>query len=328
MKTLYIARNGAHIFKEALRFIVKYQGDVMQEVPVHSIGQIVLIGKVEMTHDAMVLAYRQGIDVVCMSQRGELKAQVFPMNPKLVCLRKKQYALEPAKGYEFSKSVVEAKIRNSRTVLMKIQRRGNKELGELVWELKNITKRIPAAEDLEELRGVEGIAARIYYEGMRHLLRQDMGFVGRNKRPPKDPVNAMLSFGYVILYQRVCRFVTLYGLDPYMGHLHVPMDRRLSLPLDLMEEFRSVIIDRAVLTLVNRVQVTVKDFKVHEAGIRMEQKAIALLIKEIEARLEQPIHYPPLKKDLPWKLVIQRQVGLYRRFLEGELEKYPGFVVR
>ena len=329
LKTLYIARNGAYVYKEALRFIIRYQGEVIQEVPIHSIGQMVLIGKVEMTHDAIILAHRHEIDVLYLSQKGDLKAHLFPYNQKLIVARKKQYEVGERRSIQVARGIIQAKLRNARTVLMKYERRSCEELGNHTRELKSYINRVKDTQTIGELRGLEGISAKIYYQAMGLLLKQELGFKGRNRRPPRDPVNAMLSFGYVMLYQRVARAIGLYGLDPYLGHLHEPKDRRLSLALDLMEEFRSIIVDRAVLSLVNRVVVTCLDFeKTDEGGVRMNSKAIACLVKEFESRMEQVIHYPPLGKDLPWKYIIQKQVGIYRRMLFGEMDQYEGFVVR
>ena len=329
LKTLYIARNGAYVYKEALRFIIRYQGEVIQEVPIHSIGQMVLIGKVEMTHDAIMLAYRNEIDILYLSQKGDLKAHIFAFNQKLIRARKTQCEASDRRALEIARIIVETKLRNSRTVLMKYERRTSEELGTRIRELKTYIGKVKTAACLDELRGIEGVGARVYFQALEILLKQEMGFKGRNRRPPRDPVNAMLSFGYVLLYQRVARSIGLYGLDPYLGHLHEPKDRRLSLALDLMEEFRSIIVDRAVLSLVNKVVVTVHDFQnTEDSGVRMSQKAIACLIKEFEMRMEQTIHYPPLGKDLPWKYIIQKQVGIYRRMLFEEISSYEGFVVR
>lgn len=327
-KILYITRNGTRLTKEALRFQVRYKGEIKQEIPAHQLGQIIIIGKADITHDAIMLACKRNIDIVFFTQNGKLKTHLFPPNERMIKLRMAQMQLSPEKQLDFVKKLIAAKINNQRILLTKRSKDGFKELAEYSWRMKQMIDALDEAVNIEQIRGFEGGAAAAYFSGYGMLLGQDMGFYGRKARPPRDPVNALLSFGYAILYQQVLKFVSIYGLDPYMGYLHVPQDRRLSLALDLMEEFRPLIIDRVVMRLINRVQLTTLDFVDTEEGIRMSQKAISILIREIENRLMETVTYGPRSQRISWKLTIQRQVALFRRFVLGETEHYEGFKVR
>lgn len=328
-KTVYITTNGVRITKEALRFQVRYKGEIRQEIPAHLLNQIIIIGKADISHDAIILASKRNIDIVFFTQNGRLKAHLFPPNDRIIKLRMAQMQLSPEKQLDFARCAIAAKINNQRVLIANRNKDGFKELSEYSWRMKQMLKALDEAVNIEQIRGFEGGAAAAYFSAYALMLGQDLGFKGRNSRPPKDPVNALLSFGYAILYQHVVKFICIYGLDPYMASLHVPQDRRMSLALDLMEEFRPLIIDRVVMRIINRVQLTIMDFADdQEHGIRMSQKAIGILIREIEAKLEETISYGLKPQQICWKLVIQRQVALYRRFILGEVEHYEGFRVR
>jgi len=329
MRTLYVTVNGAQISKEVLRFIVRSGSRVIQETPVHNLDQIVIVGKAEITHDAIVLAFRHQIDILFLSQRGEIKAELFPPSDKMIGLRLAQYSSTTDDRLKIARQVVMAKLNNCRAILQRQARDGVMGLDGPIEKMQKSLSLAENAESTDVLMGHEGSGAVSYYEGFSKLLRQDFGFSGRNRRPPKDPVNAMLSFGYALLYRLVSRFVRQYGLDAHLGCLHSPKDRRLSLALDLMEEFRPILVDRAVLKLVNRLQVHQEDFRlVPNGGVHMSNRAIGRLVQEYEDRLNQRVFYERQAKHLNWKYVVMQQVALYRRVVLKEEEQYTGVRLR
>ncbi len=329
MKTLYVTRNGATIAKEVLRFIIRHEGETIQEVPIHDLSQIVIVGKAEITHDALVLAFRNHIDILMLTQKGDIKAHYGVPNERMIHLRMAQHNMNTERQLNLARQMVLSKIGNCRAILQRRQRKGNEFLDEGISSLKDLQNQAQNVISIPQLMGVEGSAANIYFQSMPYILGQDLGFRGRNRRPPRDPVNALLSFGYALLFKTVARQVTQYGLDPYLGCLHSPKDRRMSLVLDLMEEFRPILVDRIVLTLVNRVMVQPKDFVIgNDGGINMSQRAIAILIQAYEDRLSESTRYGNTEMNLSWRLVVQKQVALYRRCVLGEAEGFSGVQVR
>lgn len=251
---IYITTQGARIIREGRHLLVKKGLDTYHTLFVDKLRQVVLCGNVDLTPAAVKLLLRHHVDTVFLSRNGRYLGRFDQGEPKNVMLRKRQFTLldDQAFGLKLCKSIVQGKLTNMATLLMRIQRtRDRKEAGLKAREIRNLLAGIEAAESVDSLRGYEGRGSAIYFSGFQWGFLQNPGFHRRVRRPPTDPVNAILSLLYTFLFNRVYAAVRLVNLDPYPGFLHVPDYGRYSLVLDLMEEFRVMIADTLTLSLFN-----------------------------------------------------------------------------
>lgn len=288
-KTLYLDRTAAVLAREGGRFVIRDRDrSVIQEIPVFDVEGVVLIGNVQITGAALDLIIDREIETVFLSRRGRFKARIETRPNHFAALRLAQYAhvVDPDRRLETARRIVAGKLQNMRTALMR-RRKNNPDLDTSIGRIELAIDRVDSAGDNDSLRGIEGSGSKAYFEGFRLCLRQDLGFRKRARRPPPDPVNALLSFGYTILYQYVEAALRRTGLDPYLGYLHETADRKPALSLDMMEEYRPLIVDSVVLALVNRVQLTGSDFVDTGSGHHLKPDSLARFVAALESRLDE-----------------------------------------
>lgn len=324
--TVYISSQGAKIVKIGERLVVRDKdGKIIHDMPFFKIRQIFCIGSVEITSQAIFQLMYRGIDVVYLTKSGRFKCRLSNLNEKSVISRIAQYKreLDPAFRLEIARKIVIGKLTNYRLWMMQKNRRG---VINGVNEIASISDAIMLASNVtttDELMGLEGIGSKAYFEAFRKSIKQNLGFQERNRRPPKDPVNAMLSFGYTILYHKVLAAIEQAGVDPFMSNLHANQNSRPSLALDLMEEFRHFVIDTVVLRIVNLVQVRNEHFTyTPDKGVLMSEYAIATLVREIQSRLGNSYYYPRENRKLELQDQIIKQTYLYRESVEKGMEVY------
>ena len=251
---IYVTTQGAAVVKEGGHLLVRLGTDVHRTIFVHKTSQVILCGNVTLTPPARAMLFRHGIDTVFLTKNGRYLGRFGQPEPKNIELRKRQFrrAEDPAFGLAAARAVVAGKLANLATVLMRIHRkRDDKRLREQTEQLRHIIARTATADSIDVLRGFEGQGSALYFGLFNLGFDQDQGFVKRVRRPPTDPVNAVLSLLYTFLYNQVYSAIRQAQLDPYLGHLHTHDYGRYSLVLDLMEEFRPVIVDTLVLALFN-----------------------------------------------------------------------------
>jgi CRISPR-associated protein Cas1 len=228
-----------------------------------------------------------------------------------------------------ARTFIRAKTSNARTLL----RRNHAELPPgLLQRLKEMRADLDGATDLETLMGLEGASARFYFQAFGGMLKAPLAeqfqFEGRNRRPPRDPVNALLSFAYACLVRELTTVLHRVGLDPFVGFLHQPRPGRPALALDLMEEFRPIVADSAVLWAVNNQVVQADDFVVSAVGTNLKPAGRKRFIEAFERRLDELVTHPTFGTRLSYRRVLEVQARLLIKVLLGELPAYPGFVVR
>lgn len=252
---VYIRTQGARIHREGRHLIVRNpESSETRTLFTYRLSQVVVVGNVTITPPAMKLLLREAIDTVFLRTDGRYMGRLAAPEPKNVFLRKKQFSLLDDRPFclKMAKSIVEGKAANMATVLQRIQRtRKEPRAGDASAEIRRIVHRLQSAESVEEVRGLEGLAAARYFPAFGLGLDRDFGFRKRVRRPPTDPVNAVLSLLYTFLINRANAAVRLAGLDPYPGFLHSLEYGRHSLPLDLVEEFRAILADTLTLSLFN-----------------------------------------------------------------------------
>ncbi|MFZ5764045.1 MAG: CRISPR-associated endonuclease Cas1 [Thermodesulfobacteriota bacterium] len=262
---IYIATQGARIIREGRHLLVKKGEDTHHTLFVEKLKQVVLFGNVELTPAARSLLFRHAIDTVFCSRDGRYQGRFAAPEPKNVMLRKRQFCLldDAEFGLRLCREIVRGKLANMITLLMRIRRTRNRSEPKVAArEIRNLYAGVAAADSIESLRGYEGRGSALYFNALRWGLQHDYGFARRVRRPPTDPVNAVLSLLYTFLFNRVYAAIRQVNLDPYPGFLHVPDYGRHSLVMDLMEEFRIIIVDTLMLSLFNLRILKPDDFRV------------------------------------------------------------------
>lgn len=330
--TVYISAQGSRVSRVGERLIIRdKENKVLEDVPFFKLRQIVCFGSIELTSAAILQLLRRDVDVVYMSLSGRFKCRLSNMNMTMVKCRQSQYknAANPEFRLRLARSMLTGKLLNAKSFLVRRNRPACEQVSESIWKIATSIEMIEDAKTTDELMGIEGIAAKEYFSGYRYLLKQELGFYDRNRRPPKDPVNAMLSFGYTLLFNMVLAAVEQVGLDSHLANLHAIQDRRPSLALDLMEEFRVITVDTVVMRLVNLVRVKPVDFfDGEEKGTRMREQTIALLVSELQARLRTKANDPVTQNLFSLKDLLLRQAYQYRNVVSGDRDAYRAVVMK
>jgi CRISPR-associated protein Cas1 len=262
---IYITTQGSRIVREGRHLLVKKGEDTYRTLFVDKLKQVVLFGNIELTPAACSLLLMHGVDTVFCTRDGRYRGRFAVPEPKNVMLRKRQFCLLDDRdfGLRFCREIVRGKLANMITLLMRIRRTRNRNEPKIAArEIRGLSAGIAAADSIESLRGYEGRGSALYFGALRWGLQQDHGFARRVRRPPTDPVNAVLSLLYTFLFNRVYAAIRQVNLDPYPAFLHVPDYGRHSLVMDLMEEFRVIIVDTLVLSLFNLKILKQQDFRV------------------------------------------------------------------
>lgn len=338
LNTLYITSDDAYIRKERNTFVVEVHNKKVFQAPIHSIENIVCFGFKPLTPALMAFCAENNVGVCFLSENGKFLAKVYGPQHGNVLLRKSQYAKadNEQQALTISRAVIAAKVTNARTLLMRHTRNhpGNSSpsLSEAVDTLGRRLRNIQSASNLEEARGYEGECANLYFGVLSELItaqKEDFQFSGRNKRPPLDPVNALLSFLYALLVNDVRSALETVGLDPQVGFLHQIRPGRPSLALDIMEEFRAYLADRVMLNLVNLRQVNLRDFEIRESGeVRLSDQARKTVITAYQKRKQEELTHPFLGEKMTAGLLPHVQAQLLARHVRGDIPDYPPFYVK
>jgi CRISPR-associated protein Cas1 len=355
----------ATVSKEGGRLLVKKEGVVSHSIHLFKLEQIVLFGNIFLTPAAIRHLLKEGIDTAFMTRQGRYLGGLQSALGKNIVLRREQFRKMEDEDFclKTAKSIVKGKLSNLRTVLMRLNRqRENLELDNEILSLRNLIPKVDEAGTLDTLRGYEGKGSAIYFEGFsKGFLAEDLEFSGRVRRPPTDPINALLSLGYTLLLNQVIAAVSLVGFDPYFGSLHSVDYGRPSLALDLMEEWRPIIVDTLVLSVFNLKALTSSDFEDRKAvsietesmkavatetereeevtessGSASEGKSAILLtesgfrkfITQYERKMGQKVQYHLTGEHFTYRDSIREQVRHFARYLKGEEEEYQPMPLR
>ncbi|MGQ0658187.1 MAG: type I-C CRISPR-associated endonuclease Cas1c [Chromatiales bacterium] len=340
LNTLYVTTPDAYLRLEGETVCVMVGDEKRLQVPMHHLGAIVCLGDAMLSPALLGRCMEDGRSVVWLARSGRFQARVEgPVNGNIL-LRQAQYraADNQEKVLELSRAFLAGKLRNSRNVLLRGARDGQDahERAVLVQNARLIAghlRKLPFAGDLDSLRGEEGSAAKIYFQSMPCLTRQgvrgDFAFNGRSRRPPMDPMNALLSFLYAVLLNDCRSALEAVGLDPQLGFLHAVRPGRMALALDLMEEFRPVIADRLALTLVNRGQIQVTHFDKREGGaVLLKEEGRKAVIAAYQERKQEELNHPVLEQQVAIGLLPHVQARLLARYLRGDASAYVPYLHR
>ncbi len=336
LNTLYVTTPEAYLSKDGLNVVVSVDKEELFRIPIVNIEGIVTFGYMGASPGLMKLCVDNGVSLVFMSPQGRFIGRVQGPTRGNVLLRTKQYSIskEEDVALHLSKLFVAGKIFNSRNILRRFIRDNgdHEEVESAAKQLEWYRKRVMEVDNMNVLRGEEGRAANVYFGVFDHLILQqkaDFSFDGRNRRPPKDEVNAMLSFVYTLLANEVAAALESVGLDPYVGFMHTLRPGRASLALDMMEELRAYLGDRLVLSMINRKQVNKKDFiRQGDESLLMTDSCRKELISTWQKRKKEVVEHPFLKEKISLGLLPYVQAQLLSRYLRGDLDDYPVFLMR
>jgi len=331
MGTLYVTEPGARLEKEYQRLLVTKDDEVLLRTPLARVSEVVLVGSVGVTTPALLALLDAGVGLSLVSQTGELQGRLAPPTARNIPLRHRQYerAADALFCLELSRAIVSGKLRNERTLARRLCRtRAGLDAGAIA-EITAALQQVETTPALDSLRGLEGAGARAYFRVFRQALALEWGFEKRARRPPPDPVNALLSLGYTLLGQNMMTALEVVGLDPYDGFFHTDKYGRPALALDLMEEFRNVIVDSVVLTVVNKRLVGRDDFEPgSQGGVFLRPAALRKFLAQYSARLQTRVIHPQAGRPLTYQQCFEVQARLLRKVIEGAVDAYTPFLAR
>jgi CRISPR-associated protein Cas1 len=336
LNTLYITTPEAYLSKDGLNVVVSVNKEELFRIPIMNVESIVTFGYMGASPGLMKLCVENNVSLSFMTPQGRFICRVQGPTRGNVLLRKKQYSLSEndSVALHLAKLFIAGKVFNSRSILQRYIRDNgaDEEVESVIKHLDWQRKHIMQAENMEILRGDEGHAANAYFEVFDHLIlhqKQDFKFNGRSRRPPKDEVNALLSFVYTLIANDVAAALETVGLDPYVGFMHTLRPGRTSLALDMMEELRAYLGDRLVLSMINRKQITKKDFiRQNDDSFVMTDDCRKNLLSTWQQRKKEIIEHPYLKEKIPIGLLPYAQALLLARFLREDIDDYPVFLMR
>ncbi len=328
MSIVYLTTQGAQAHLENGRLTVTVQGEILARLPLNQITLVVVFGNIGLTTPLMGALLEKGAEIVFLTQRGRFRGRLHGHDTPHVALRRRQYAAleDPAWTLQMVRGLVTAKIQHQRGLLQRYRRRKSSVPAGVDAAIAHLQAALQTAgrkQSANALRGVEGTAARAYFGGLKALFRPACRFSGRNRRPPRDPVNVLLSLGYTILLQKAQSAVQAVGLDPYAGFLHTAVYGRPALALDLMEEFRPVV-DGMVLKVCNQGLIAPDDFEpgTPERPIRLSEAGLRRFLKDLEGRFAQRFLHPLRKERLTLnQSLVEQAYQIARRLREGR----PGY---
>ena len=334
LNTLYITRQETYLHKERETIVIKQGSEKLGQFPAITVGNIFCFGQVSVSPFLMGYCAEQAMGLSFYTEYGRFLARVVGKQSGNVLLRREQYrrADDQNQSLAIAKPIIAAKIANSRSVLQReLRNHGeNVALNAAVNHLAASKRNTEHADSLATLMGIEGDAAASYFSVFNELIRGGgMVFSGRIRRPPTDPVNAMLSFVYSLITQECMSALMGVGLDPYVGFLHRDRPGRASLALDLLEELRAAWADRFVLTLINRRQVQLSDFVIEASGaVRLSDSARKNLLVAYQERKQVEILHPYLQEQIPVGLLPHCQAMLLARYIRGDMQFYTPYVLK
>lgn len=327
MKILYLTEQGCIIKKTSRRLVVLKDGKTLTEVSMIGLESVVVFGNVQLTTPVISALLESGIMVSFLSINGKFRGILLPCNHKNVFLRISQYEryLDDDFQRNLASKIVYAKISNGESLIIRFSKNHPEiDFSEVLSVMRRIKEKTKSKPPIPTLLGLEGSATSAYFRAFRKMLHSSLDFKCRTKRPPKDPVNVLLSFGYSIITNEILSMLFAVGFDPYIGYLHGIDYGRPALALDLVEEYRHPVVDRLVLNLLNRRIITEKDFiEDEERGIILSKEGIRKYIENYEQLVREKLTTPQTGESFNFRDSIRQQIYKLSRTLMTRQEYTP-----
>jgi len=329
MATLYVVEQGARIEKEYRRILVVKDDEVLASVPLGRVSDVVLVGNVGTTTTPALLALlNQECNLSLVTRGGRLLGRLVCPMARNAPLRRAQYAMtaDPEFSFQFARAVVNGKLHNSLVLMKRLVRRHKDLSRHWVERTEHALAQTLAVESVDKLRGLEGSAARSYFGLLRESVRGKIDFGPRTRRPPKDPMNALLGLGYTLLYQAVMTALEVVGLDAYVGFFHSNKYGRPALALDLAEEFRAPVVDSLVLMLVNKRILGPKDFdQERHGGPCLSRRGLRVFFQAFADRLQTRVMHPRVGRSLSYQKILEVQARCVAKSILRTMPEYVTF---
>lgn len=335
LNTLYILTPNSYIFCRNETIAVKVGGVEKNAIPAKDIEAIVCFGQMTVSTPLLEFCGERGISVAFLSPRGHFCGRFYGPVSGNVLLRKKQYESisQPEFANQLVRDILLGKIKNSKTVLLRAARKQQEDaalLTQAANQLSDLAVQLEFCDSIDSMRGIEGAAATIYFSRFDSMLHSPAGFrfETRSRRPPRNEVNAVLSFSYTLLTREISSALETVGLDSAAGYLHTLRPGRPSFALDLIEELRAPLCDRFTLSLLNLGQLGEKDFERDSEAVFLNDRGRRTVLTSWQKRKTETVQHPFLREKIPIGMIPYAQAMLFARVLRGDLDRYPPFVWR
>jgi CRISPR-associated protein Cas1 len=330
MRSLYISQQGCYLSLKQEQVIIKHGQTILEQVQIPLLEQILILGKSQVTTQLIRACLWRNIPIVYLSRMGRCYGRLVPIERGYRNLARRQIALSEIDRLSVARAIVQTKLRNSRVILQRQRRRGvSDDIDTAIGGLKYLSYRAEQADSIEQLFGFEGAGAASYFAALGHCFTSDgFTFSERTRRPPRDPVNALLSFGYQLLWNHLLSLIELQGLDPYDACLHQGSDRHAALASDLLEEFRAPLIDSLVLYVVNHhIMHQDEDFDhVGDGGCYLNESGRKKFLRAFLLRMEEMLDTDTGLQPR-WD-VLNQQVKRYKQFVYTPAQLYTPYRIR
>lgn len=330
--SLYITKQGSYLRKERETLVVENERKKLLQVPIHAIANVFCFGNVLVSPFLLEFCGENSVNLAFFTEYGRFLGRFQGRQSGNVLLRRAQYRNSECNLFPIARSIVATKIQASKQVLQRYQRNHgvDSDISKIIVLMNACLDRLVYLDSLEKIRGVEGEAASYYFSVFDKLiLNREFSFSGRNRRPPRDPVNALLSFMYSLVGTDISGALQGVGLDPQVGFLHEDRPGRDSLAQDILEEFRAWWVDRMVLSMINLRQISPTDFISEVSGaVQMREEVRRLVLTELQRKKQEKIIHPYLQEEVEVGLLPHIQAMLLARHLRGDLEYYPPFLMK
>ena len=333
MGTLYVTQENAFIGKVDERIHVKVEKQKILDIPLIKLEGVVVLGQANFSPALVQELLDRRIPFTFLTPTGKYRGTLEPKMRKNIFLRQHQWAADgnTPQAIHLVQAFVRGKLKNYRISLQRRSRRANLDLSKEIQKLKDIIGTIASTDTINSLRGLEGAGSAAYFRCFNQLIQNpDFTFTTRNRRPPTDPVNSLLSLGYALLRHDIQSAVNIVGFDPYLGYLHVKHYGRPALALDLMEEFRPLIVDSIVLEALNRNALSPNDFQHQPISneVSLTPSALKTFLRCYQEKKLSAFKHPVLKTKCTYQEVFEIQARLLGKYLMGETEQYPPLVLQ
>lgn len=333
MPSLYVMEPGSRLECEYGRVLVTKDDEVLLRMPLQNISQVVLFGRVGLTTPAVQHLLQNKIPVTFLTSGGQILGRLVPATPLNLPLRRQQFRANdlPEVCLAVARAVVLGKINNQLVYLERSDRQDPEvDFSPVIARLQAAARSAAAAADLKTLLGIEGSSSRDYFAAYRSLFAAEWNFTRRTRRPPKDPVNALLSLGYTLLGHCAAAALEIVGLDPYLGFFHTEKYGRPALALDLMEEFRTPVVDSLVRNLVSRRRIQLSDFETEggSPAAWLTRRALREFFHEFQEKMESTLCTHEIGRPISYQKHLEVQARKIAGLLQGKLEFYTPFKIR
>jgi CRISP-associated protein Cas1 len=329
MQSLYVSQQGCYLSLQQEMVVIKQGNAILDTVQLPLLEQILVFGKSQITTQLIRACLQRDIPIAYLSRMGYCYGRILPIARGYRQLSRYQQQLSALERLLVARAIVQSKLKNSRVMLLRQQRRQASDLTAIaIQSLERLIDQAAQVDAIDRLLGLEGAGAAVYFSAFGECLsRLEFVFVARSRRPPGNPVNAMLSFGYQVLWNHLLSLIELQGLDPYTACLHQSSERHAALASDLVEEFRAPIVDALVLYLVNRGIVSADtDFEHRDGGCFLNESGRKKYLRSFLQRMEEPIQTPDGSQP-KWDLLTQ-QVKAFKQFVYNPAQGYTPYLIR